>query len=197
MSQLSYTGGAPFATSRRGGYDNAALSQAKDMLQRLGSYQAASQSTGVPITVLRETFPNVRRSGFNPASLKSSYVPPVVAKEVPLPVAPVMDNDRIARLVMETIARRYQLRYSDLKAVRGNFSSVQRTARMILLESLSYFTSWNLAKIAEFCGYASPDSAFSAMNRWAMRLSDSPDEARESELIRSRIKSRIVAIVGG
>lgn len=196
MSQLSYTGGGSFATSRRGGYDNAALSQAKDMLQRLGSYQAASQSTGVPITVLRDTFPNVRRSGFNPDSLKPSYTPPEPPKEVSLPPPVIIDNDRIANLVLSTVAQKFQLKHADIKA-HGIRTKVGRLARMIFVSNIMYFTSWDFDKITAYCGYSHPDALSAYMQRQEdMLAEDHPDHA-VAKLVRDRIASRIVAVVGG
>lgn len=196
MSQLSYTGGGEFATSRRGGYDNAALSQAKDMLQRLGSYQAASQSTGVPITVLRETFPNVRRSGFKPGSLRPSLAPTEPPKVAPLPPPVIIDNDRIARLVMATVAQRFRLKYADLKASR-NGTHHERLARMIFVSNISYFTSWDIEKIAIYCGHNNPESVAPVLRRYEDRISEDPEDRATAKLIRDRIASRIVAVVGG
>lgn len=196
MSQLSYTGGGSFATSRRGGYDSAAIAQAKDMIQRLGSYQAASQSTGVPITVLRETFPNVRRSGFNPGSLRPSYAPTETARVAPLPPPVIIDNDRIARLVMTTVAQRFQLKHSDLKASRSG-TPTERLARMIFVANIVYFTSWGLDKITEYCGYNHPDSLTLALRRYEDQLAEGQPDHAEAKLVRDRIASRIVAIVGG
>lgn len=196
MSQLEYNGGGSFATSRRGGYDNAALSQAKDMLQRLGSYQAASQSTGVPVTVLRDMFPNVKRSGFNPDSLKPSYTPPEPPKVAPLPPPVIIDNERIANLVMSTVAQRFQLKYADLKASR-NGTHKERLARMIFVSNITYFTSWDLDRIAIYCGFRNPESLTLALRRYDGQLVEGAKDRAVAKLVRDRISARIVAVVGG
>lgn len=194
MSQLSYTGGGSFATSRRGGYDSAAIAQAKDMIQRLGSYQAAAQATGVPVTVLRETFPNVRRSEFRPSSLMRD--PVSEAKEVPLPPKVFIDNEQIARIVMLTISQRMRLKLSDLKVGRTG-GTVVKLARMLFLENIMYFTSWNIDKVADFCGYKSTYHLPLVLERLESRLAKQPDDKVTADLIKKRISDRIVAIVGG
>lgn len=196
MSQIAFTGGGVFATSRRGGYDSAALAQAKDMLQRLGSYQAASHSTGVPVAVLREAFPNVRRDGFRPAFLGPAYVAPEPPKVPPLPPKVFADNDRVASLVKTTVAKHFGLKQKQLQAARGG-TALEVKARMIFLSNISYFTSWDMARISEYCGFTHMDSAPAAMRRYEARLADNPDYKAIAEKIRAQITVRIVAIVGG
>lgn len=200
MTKLSYTGGAPFATSRRGGYDSAALAQAKDMIQRLGSYQGASLATGVPIAVLRETFPNRRRNEFNSENLGRRAVLPISSgetMEVAPPKAPErLDNNAVARIVASVVSKQFRIKLSALKKSQGGTKS-EIMARMAYLSCISYFTSWDTEKIADHCGYKSDHSMVAAMQKHSIRLDENPEDRDMEKMIRRRIEGKIVAIVGG